>query len=83
VGFAYWARSIPLEPQIAKRRLSHESPAAFFIRCDIVIDKIENEVLATDLYEERLEGDEPEPMRVDKVNLRELSMLAQNEQFSE
>jgi ADP-ribose diphosphatase len=30
-------------------------------------------VLATDLYEERLEGDEPEPMRVDKVNLRELS----------
>lgn len=40
-------------------------------------------VLATDLYEERLEGDEPEPMRVDRVNLRELSMLAQNEQFSE
>ena len=40
-------------------------------------------VLATDLYEERLEGDEPEPMRVDRVNLRELSALAQNEQFSE
>lgn len=40
-------------------------------------------VLATDLYEERLEGDEPEPMRVDKVNLRELSALAQNPQFSE
>ena len=40
-------------------------------------------VLATDLYEERLEGDEPEPMRVDRVNLRELSMLVQNEQFSE
>ncbi|MDQ0651281.1 ADP compounds hydrolase NudE [Pseudomonas cedrina] len=40
-------------------------------------------VLATDLYEERLEGDEPEPMRVERVNLRELSMLAQNAQFSE
>ncbi|WEL67111.1 ADP compounds hydrolase NudE [Pseudomonas sp. CBSPGW29] len=40
-------------------------------------------VLATELYEERLEGDEPEPMRVDRVNLRELSQLAQNEQFSE
>ncbi|WP_085581930.1 MULTISPECIES: ADP compounds hydrolase NudE [unclassified Pseudomonas] len=40
-------------------------------------------VLATDLYEERLEGDEPEPMRVDKVNLRELSALAQTPNFSE
>ncbi|MGH8437971.1 MAG: ADP compounds hydrolase NudE [Pseudomonas sp.] len=40
-------------------------------------------VLATDLYEERLEGDEPEPMRVDKINLRELSALAQHPQFSE
>lgn len=40
-------------------------------------------VLATDLYEERLEGDEPEPMRVDKINLRELSALARNAQFSE
>ena len=40
-------------------------------------------VLATDLYEERLEGDEPEPMRVERVNLRELSQLAQNKQFSE
>lgn len=40
-------------------------------------------VLATELYEERLEGDEPEPMRVDRVNLRRLSQLAQNEQFSE
>ncbi|MGE7957120.1 ADP compounds hydrolase NudE [Pseudomonas sp. NPDC089530] len=40
-------------------------------------------VLATDLYEERLEGDEPEPMRVDKINLRELSGLAQNPQFTE
>ncbi|MBN0978013.1 ADP compounds hydrolase NudE [Pseudomonas hygromyciniae] len=40
-------------------------------------------VLATDLYEERLEGDEPEPMRVDRVNLRELAQLAQNVQFSE
>ena len=40
-------------------------------------------VLATDLYEERLEGDEPEPMDVDKVNLRELSALAMHPQFSE
>ncbi|MBO0365584.1 ADP compounds hydrolase NudE [Pseudomonas shirazensis] len=40
-------------------------------------------VLATDLYEERLEGDEPEPMGVDKVNLRELSALAMHPQFSE
>ncbi|MEG1042114.1 MAG: ADP compounds hydrolase NudE [Pseudomonas sp.] len=40
-------------------------------------------VLATELYEERLEGDEPEPMRVDKINLRELSALAQHPQFSE
>ena len=40
-------------------------------------------VLATDLYEERLEGDEPEPMGVDKVNLHELSALAQNPRFTE
>jgi ADP-ribose diphosphatase len=40
-------------------------------------------VLATDLYEERLEGDEPEPMRVDRVNLRELAELCQHPQFSE
>lgn len=40
-------------------------------------------VLATDLYEETLPGDEPEPMRVDKVNLRELSALVQNPQFTE
>ncbi|QXI38743.1 ADP compounds hydrolase NudE [Pseudomonas xantholysinigenes] len=40
-------------------------------------------VLASDLYEERLEGDEPEPMRVDKVNLRDLSTLAMHPQFTE
>ncbi|MBD1550119.1 ADP compounds hydrolase NudE [Pseudomonas typographi] len=40
-------------------------------------------VLATDLYEERLEGDEPEPMGLDKINLRELASLAQNSQFTE
>jgi ADP-ribose diphosphatase len=40
-------------------------------------------VLATDLYEERLAGDEPEPMRVDKINLRELASLVQHPQFSE
>ena len=40
-------------------------------------------VLARDLYPERLPGDEPEPMRVDRVDLRELSSLIQNPQFSE
>ncbi|MFG0381903.1 ADP compounds hydrolase NudE [Pseudomonas sp. zbq_18] len=40
-------------------------------------------VLARDLYEERLPGDEPEPMRVDKVNLREISALLQHPQFTE
>ncbi|MGF0241570.1 ADP compounds hydrolase NudE [Rhodococcus sp. IEGM1300] len=40
-------------------------------------------VLATDLYEESLEGDEPEPMGVEKINLRELSSLAQNPRFTE
>jgi ADP-ribose diphosphatase len=40
-------------------------------------------VLATDLYEERLEGDEPEPMRVERINLAELASLAQHPQFSE
>ncbi|WP_268799012.1 ADP compounds hydrolase NudE [Pseudomonas huanghezhanensis] len=40
-------------------------------------------VLATDLFEEHLPGDEPEPMRVDKVNLRELSSLIEHPQFSE
>ncbi|WP_263261754.1 ADP compounds hydrolase NudE [Pseudomonas sp. RIT-PI-S] len=40
-------------------------------------------VLATDLFEERLEGDEPEPMRVDRVNLRELAELARNPDFTE
>ena len=40
-------------------------------------------VLARNLYEERLPGDEPEPMRVDRINLRELSRLALHEQFSE
>ncbi|WP_394560324.1 ADP compounds hydrolase NudE [Aquipseudomonas alcaligenes] len=40
-------------------------------------------VLARDLYEESLPGDEPEPLRVDKVNLRELSALVQHPQFTE
>lgn len=35
-------------------------------------------VLARDLYAESLPGDEPRPLRVDKVNLRELSALAQH-----
>ncbi|MFC3607689.1 ADP compounds hydrolase NudE [Stutzerimonas tarimensis] len=40
-------------------------------------------VLAQDLYPEHLPGDEPEPLRVDQVNLGELSQLLQNPQFSE
>ena len=40
-------------------------------------------VLARDLYAESLPGDEPEPLRVDKVSLRELSALAQHPQFTE
>ena len=40
-------------------------------------------VLAQGLYEEQLEGDEPEPMRVERVNLRDLAGLAQHPQFSE
>jgi len=40
-------------------------------------------VLARDLYPQTLPGDEPEPLRVDKVSLRELSALIQHPQFSE
>lgn len=40
-------------------------------------------VLARDLYEESLPGDEPEPLRVDQVSLRQISTLLQNPQFSE
>ena len=40
-------------------------------------------VLAFDLYAESLEGDEPEPLRVDQVSLRELSSLVQHPQFTE
>jgi ADP-ribose diphosphatase len=40
-------------------------------------------VLAQDLYPESLPGDEPEPMRVDRVSLRELSALVRNPLFSE
>ncbi|MCQ4271245.1 ADP compounds hydrolase NudE [Pseudomonas kuykendallii] len=40
-------------------------------------------VLARDLYPESLPGDEPEPLGVSQVNLRELSSLVQHPQFSE
>jgi len=40
-------------------------------------------VLARGLYEESLPGDEPEPLRVDRVALRELSALARHPQFTE
>lgn len=40
-------------------------------------------VLAMELFPERLPGDEPEPLGVERVNLRELSALADNPRFSE
>lgn len=40
-------------------------------------------VLARDLYEERLPGDEPEPLRIDRINLRDLLGLVRHPQFSE
>ena len=40
-------------------------------------------VLAQDLYPSQLEGDEPEPLRVDNVSLRELSSLVTRSNFSE
>ncbi len=40
-------------------------------------------VLARDLYEERLPGDEPEPLRVDKISLHAISSLIQHPQFTE
>ena len=40
-------------------------------------------VLARDLYAESLPGDEPEPLRVERVSLREISNLLQHPQFSE
>ena len=40
-------------------------------------------VLARDLYESQLPGDEPEPMGVSRCSLRELSQLIEHPQFSE
>ncbi|MFN3581924.1 MAG: ADP compounds hydrolase NudE [Pseudomonas sp.] len=40
-------------------------------------------VLARDLYEKRLPGDEPEPIRVDSVDLYALSELAATDNFTE
>lgn len=40
-------------------------------------------VLARDLYPQSLPGDEPEPLRVDRVDLGELSSLVLHPQFSE
>ena len=40
-------------------------------------------VLARDLYESHLPGDEPEPMGVSRCNLHELSQLIEHPQFSE
>ncbi|HHJ4328453.1 TPA: ADP compounds hydrolase NudE [Klebsiella pneumoniae] len=40
-------------------------------------------VLARDLYPSSLPGDEPEPLRVDRISLHELSALARHAQFSE
>ena len=40
-------------------------------------------VLARDLYAERLPGDEPESIRVERFNLRDISRLAAADNFSE
>jgi len=40
-------------------------------------------VLARGLYEKRLPGDEPEPIRVDSIDLYQLSELTQRENFTE
>lgn len=40
-------------------------------------------VLARDLYPEQLPGDEPEPLRLERVNLHELSKLIQHTEFTE
>ena len=40
-------------------------------------------VLARDLYEKRLPGDEPEPIRVDQVDLYQLSELTARANFTE
>lgn len=40
-------------------------------------------ILARDLYEERLPGDEPEPIRVERFNLRNIHELVQSEHFTE
>ncbi|MCL4128399.1 UNVERIFIED_CONTAM: hypothetical protein GTU68_008808, partial [Idotea baltica] len=40
-------------------------------------------ILATNLYPERLAGDEPEPIKLDKINLNELVLLANKTGFSE
>lgn len=40
-------------------------------------------VLAQDLYPEHLPGDEPEPLRLERASLRQLSQLARHPQFSE
>jgi len=40
-------------------------------------------VLARNLYEKRLPGDEPEPMRVDKISLHNLYSLVGNPQFTD
>lgn len=40
-------------------------------------------VLAQDLYPEKLEGDEPEPLKVTKANINHLFALSQKKNFSE
>ncbi|KXU38924.1 ADP compounds hydrolase NudE [Ventosimonas gracilis] len=40
-------------------------------------------VLARDLYQQRLPGDEPEPMRLDKISLHNLYSLLSNPQFTD
>ncbi len=73
-------RELKEEAGFGARRLEHL--AELSLSPGYMSQKIQV-VLAQDLYPERLPGDEPEPLRVDRVNLRELSSLIQHPQFSE
>jgi ADP-ribose diphosphatase len=73
-------RELQEEAGFAARRLEHLTELS--LSPGYMSQKIQI-VLARDLYAQRLPGDEPEPLRVDKVNLHELSSLLQHPQFSE
>ena len=73
-------RELKEEAGFGARRLEHL--AELSLSPGYMSQKIQV-VLARDLYPESLPGDEPEPLRVDRVNLRELAALVRTPQFSE